>query len=58
MQPTSSASSSPSSPRRVRRRWRVPPALVHGPEPLESAGILDEITGAAGLVLWQSLRDV
>lgn len=58
MRSTASAESSSSSPRRVRRRWRVPPALVHGPESLESAGILEEITGAAGLVLWQSLRDV
>jgi tetratricopeptide (TPR) repeat protein len=49
---------SPLSNRRLRRRWRVPPAIMHGPEPLESAGILDELSGAAGLVLWQSLRDV
>jgi tetratricopeptide (TPR) repeat protein len=48
-----------SSPRRrIRRRWRVPPAIMHGPEALESAGILDELPGATGVILWQSLRDV
>jgi tetratricopeptide (TPR) repeat protein len=48
----------PPPQRRLRRRWRVPPAIMHGPEPLECAGVLDELSGAAGLVLWQSLRDV
>jgi tetratricopeptide (TPR) repeat protein len=48
-----------SSPlRRIRRRWRVPPAIMHGPEALEGAGMLDELPGAAGLILWQSIRDV
>jgi tetratricopeptide (TPR) repeat protein len=32
---------------------------MHGSdEALESAGVLDEIAGAAGVVLWQTLRDV
>jgi tetratricopeptide (TPR) repeat protein len=45
--------------RKPRRRWRwhVPPALVHGNESLEGSEVLDEFTGAAGLALWQSLRD-
>src|SRR5215213_3045260 len=46
--------------RKPRRRWRwhVPPALVHGNESLEGTEILDEFSGAAGLALWQSMRDV
>jgi tetratricopeptide (TPR) repeat protein len=49
----------PPSRRGIRRRWRVPPAILHGAdEPLESAGVLDELPGTTGLVLWQSLRDV
>jgi len=44
--------------RRTRRRWRVPPAITHGDEPFEGAGILEEFQGKLGLVLWQSVRDV
>lgn len=44
--------------RRTRRRWRVPPAITHGEEAFEGGGVLEEIPGALGLVLWQSLRDV
>lgn len=46
--------------RRPRRRWRwhVPPALVHGNETLEGTEMLEEFSGAVGLVLWQSMRDV
>lgn len=46
--------------RKPRRRWRwhVPPALVHGNESLEGTEMLDEFSGAAGLALWQSMRDV
>jgi tetratricopeptide (TPR) repeat protein len=45
--------------RKPRRRWRwhVPPALVHGNESLEGTELLEEFSGAAGLVLWQSMRD-
>jgi tetratricopeptide (TPR) repeat protein len=45
--------------RKPRRRWRwhVPPALVHGNESLEGSELLDEFSGAAGLALWQSMRD-
>jgi tetratricopeptide (TPR) repeat protein len=51
----------PGSPaRKPRRRWRwhVPPALVHGNETLEGTEMLEEFSGAVGLVLWQSIRDV
>ncbi|HEX6748536.1 MAG TPA: tetratricopeptide repeat protein [Longimicrobium sp.] len=46
--------------RKPRRRWRwhVPPALVHGNETLEGTEMLDEFSGAVGLALWQSMRDV
>lgn len=44
--------------RRTRRRWRVPPAITHGDEPFQGAGILEEFGGRLGLVLWQSVRDV
>ncbi len=40
------------------RRWRVPPALLHGSEALEGGDVLQEIHGGAGLLLWQALRDV
>lgn len=47
-------------PRKPRRRWRwhVPPALVHGNENLEGTEMLEEFSGAMGLTLWQSTRDV
>ncbi|HYJ78402.1 MAG TPA: hypothetical protein VEW03_02275, partial [Longimicrobiaceae bacterium] len=47
-------------PRKPRRRWRwhVPPALVHGDESLEGTELLEELTGAVGVVFWQSMRDV
>jgi tetratricopeptide (TPR) repeat protein len=48
----------PPPPRKTRRRWRVPPALTHGPEALESAGILDEFPDALGVLFWQTIRDV
>lgn len=44
--------------RRTHRRWRVPPAITHGDEPFEGAGILEEYQGRLGLILWQSVRDV
>jgi len=46
--------------RKPRRRWRwhVPPALVHGNENLEGTELLEEFSGAMGLALWQSARDV
>ena len=47
-----------SRPRTERRRWRVPPPLLRGPEPLEGVGILEEIPGELGGLLWRSLRSV
>ena len=47
-----------SQPRTERRRWRVPPPLLRGPEPLEGIGILEEIPGELGGLLWRSLRSV
>ena len=46
--------------RKPRRRWRwhVPPALVHGDETLEGTEIFEDVTGPAGMVLWQTMRDV
>jgi tetratricopeptide (TPR) repeat protein len=43
--------------RKTQRRWRVPPALKRGDEIFEGLGVLDEVNGERGLVLWQSLRD-
>lgn len=43
--------------RKTQRRWRVPPALKRGDEIFEGLGVLDELAGERGLVLWQSLRD-
>jgi tetratricopeptide (TPR) repeat protein len=43
--------------RKTQRRWRVPPALKRGDEIFEGLGVLDEVQGERGLVLWQSLRD-
>ncbi|HEX8693219.1 MAG TPA: tetratricopeptide repeat protein [Longimicrobium sp.] len=35
----------------------MPPALTHGDDVFEGLGVLDEIPGEQGLVLWQTLRD-
>ena len=43
--------------RKTERRWRVPPALMHGDDVFEGLSVLDEVPGELGLVLWQSLRD-
>jgi tetratricopeptide (TPR) repeat protein len=54
-------SPTPGTPaRKPRRRWRwhVPPALVHGDETLEGTEIFEDVTGPAGMVLWQTMRDV
>jgi tetratricopeptide (TPR) repeat protein len=52
-------SGSRASRRNATRRWCIPPALEHEPEELlEGSQVLDEFPGPAGLVLWQSLRDV
>jgi tetratricopeptide (TPR) repeat protein len=48
------------TPRRnATRRWCIPPAILREPdETLEGTGVLDEVAGEAGLLLWHSLRDV
>lgn len=43
---------------RKSRRQRVPPALTRGPDRLDGIGILDELKGDLGLVLWRSARNV
>lgn len=40
-----------------RRRWGVPPGLRGVDGPFEGWGVLAEVDGAAGLALWQALRD-
>lgn len=40
------------------RRTRVPPALTRGREPMPASGILDEVAGELGVVLWRSVRNV
>ncbi|HEX5727392.1 MAG TPA: hypothetical protein VFX98_18105, partial [Longimicrobiaceae bacterium] len=40
------------------RRWRTPPPLTRGPEPLEGMDILREVGGEAAVLLWQSYRNV
>ncbi|HEX2202832.1 MAG TPA: tetratricopeptide repeat protein [Longimicrobium sp.] len=44
--------------RRTARRWRTPPAITHGAEAFEGLGILEEVKGPLGLLLWQAMRDV
>lgn len=39
------------------RRWRLPPPYLSGSEPMEAAGILEEMGGPMGLLLWQTARD-
>lgn len=43
--------------RKTQRRWRVPPVLTQGPEVFEGLGVLEEVPGEGGIVLWQALRD-
>jgi tetratricopeptide (TPR) repeat protein len=43
---------------RAPRRWRTPPPLTRGSETLEGMDILREIGGEAGILLWQSYRNV
>jgi len=40
------------------RRWRTPPPLTRGAESLEGMDILREVGGEAGVLLWQSYRNV
>ncbi|HEU0055026.1 MAG TPA: hypothetical protein VFQ39_17690, partial [Longimicrobium sp.] len=43
---------------RAPRRWRTPPPLTRGSETLEGMDILREVGGEAGILLWQSYRNV
>jgi tetratricopeptide (TPR) repeat protein len=43
--------------RKTQRRWRIPPVLTQGPEVFEGLGVLNEVPGEGGVVLWQLLRD-
>ncbi|CAA9361854.1 MAG: hypothetical protein AVDCRST_MAG68-4515 [uncultured Gemmatimonadetes bacterium] len=40
------------------RRWRTPPPLIRGSESLEGMDILREVGSEAGVLLWQSYRNV
>jgi len=44
-------------PVQQRRRWGAPPGLRGVDGPFEGWGVLAEVDGAAGLGLWQALRD-
>ena len=44
--------------RRTSRRWRTPPAILHGSEAFEGAAVLDEMQGPLGVLLFQLARDV
>ncbi|HEU4880902.1 MAG TPA: tetratricopeptide repeat protein [Longimicrobium sp.] len=44
--------------RRTARRWRTPPAILHGGEAFEGAAVLDEMEGPLGALLFQLARDV
>lgn len=44
--------------RRTTRRWRTPPAILHGGEAFEGAAILDEMDDGLGVLLFQLARDV
>lgn len=41
-----------------RRRTRIPPALTRGAESIPAIGILDEVPGDLGVLLWRSVRNV
>ena len=46
------------APQRPPRRWRTPPPLTRGSEPLEAMDILREVGGDTAVLLWQSYRNV
>jgi tetratricopeptide (TPR) repeat protein len=49
---------SPSKPRSLIRRWRVPAHYLLGTERFEGSAMLEELPGALGTLLWQCERDV
>jgi tetratricopeptide (TPR) repeat protein len=44
--------------RRTARRWRTPPAILHGGEAFEGVAVLEEVRDPLGLLLFQAIRDV
>jgi tetratricopeptide (TPR) repeat protein len=50
-------SSRPAAPA-AKRRTRVPPALTRGAEAMPALGIVEEVAGELGVVLWRCARDV
>lgn len=59
MSPRRKRSRRPEAPvRKTNRRWRVPPPLTHGPEPLEGGTILEELATPLGGLLWETARDL
>src|SRR5687768_3415949 len=44
--------------RRTARRWRTPPAILHGGEPFEGTPVLEEVGDSLGVLLFQCIRDV
>lgn len=47
-----------SAVRPTARRWPLPSIFVHGGGPFEGAGVLEEIEGPLGFLLFQLMRDV
>jgi tetratricopeptide (TPR) repeat protein len=52
---TTPGSSAPSP--KTQRRWHAAPVILHGPEALEGAAVLEEFPNSLGVLLWQALRD-
>lgn len=48
----------PPPSRKSDRRWHLGPVILHGPELLDRARLLDEYPEPAGLLLWLALRDI
>lgn len=44
--------------RRTARRWRTPPAILHGSEAFEGVAVLEEVRSEIGVLLFQIIRDV
>lgn len=52
------SSRKPSASPRTPRRWRTPPPITRGPEPLEGMDLLREVGGETAALLWQAYRNV
>ena len=44
--------------RRTARRWRTPPAILHGSEAFEGIAVLEEVRSELGVLMFQLIRDV